>query len=286
MPISFNCLQRGKGCRASAIAPRQCAQCSVELHIPIESKACHSPRCPDCPSRTRRDRTCFNSSSGQSPWLITVLILLVGVGVAWFLGKKGLLGGDEADHASSANASLMHLRKAMRLADAGSHAEAEVEFARAITLATAPGAEAWRAVSDAQAATLMRGEARFSHGELRGAEEDFSKVIALAGTQPSYRRPTAPAMGMTTSSSLFSSSPGEDSKGRSWRGPERSQERSQPRFLSILNSACSGQSTNQQSQQIIRRLVGVFGTGKEKRTVITTLFAGTRKCCSAIILRP
>ncbi len=92
---------------------------------------------------------------------------------------------DEADQASSANASLMHLRKAMRLADAGSHAEAEVEFGRAITLATGPGTEGWRANSDAQAANLMRGEARFSRGEPHGAEEDFSKVIAFAGTKPS-----------------------------------------------------------------------------------------------------
>ena len=79
----------------------------------------------------------------------------------------------------------MRLRDAMRLADAGRHAEAEVEFARAIALATTPGAEAWRAVSDAQAADLMRGEARFARGEPRRAKEDFSKVIALAGTQPS-----------------------------------------------------------------------------------------------------
>ena len=79
------------------------------------------------------------NSSGQSTWPAVVLVLLVGLGIAWFLGRNGFLGGDEADHASSANASLMHLRNAMRLADAGSHAEAEVEFARAITLATAPG---------------------------------------------------------------------------------------------------------------------------------------------------
>jgi len=185
MPIAFNCPRCGKGYRASAIDPGRCAQCGVELHVPIKSKVV-----PSCPvpkmSLARPARSYpFQHSSGQSVWLTIVLILLVGVGVAWFLGKRGFLGGDEADHASSANASLMHLRKAMRLADAGSHAEAEVEFARAITLATAPGAEAWRAVSDAQAAHLMRGEARFSRGEPRGAEEDFSRVIALAGTQPS-----------------------------------------------------------------------------------------------------
>jgi len=184
MSISFNCLQCGKGCRASAIGPRRCAQCGVELQIAIELKAPISP-VPKIPLAHAARSYPVQHSSGQSPWLILVLIFLVGVGVAWFLGKKGLLGGDEADHASSANASLMHLRKAMRLADAGSHAAGEVEFARAITLATAPGAEAWRAVSDAQAAHLMHGEARFSHGELRDAEEDFSKVIALAGTQPS-----------------------------------------------------------------------------------------------------
>ena len=132
----------------------------------------------------------FQHSSGQSAWLAVVLVLLVGVGLAWFLSKRGFLGGDEADHASSANASLMHLRDAMRLADAGSHAAAEVEFARAITLATAPGAEAWRAISDAQAANLMRGEARFARGELHGAEEDFSKVIALACAPAKLRRST------------------------------------------------------------------------------------------------
>jgi tetratricopeptide (TPR) repeat protein len=112
------------------------------------------------------------------------LVLLVGIGVAWFLNKKGFLGGEEADDASGANASLMHLRKAMRLAGAGSHAEGEAEFARAIALATAHGAEAWRAVSDAQAALLMRGEARLSRGELRSAEEDFTRIIAPADTRP------------------------------------------------------------------------------------------------------
>jgi tetratricopeptide (TPR) repeat protein len=167
-----------------AFDPRWCAQCGTEVHIPFESKA--APFCPvskmpiEHPTRSYP----FQHSSGQSVWLTIVLILLVEAGIAWFLGKKGFLGGDEADHASSANASLMHLRKAMRLADAGSQADSEVEFAQAITLATAPGSEAWRAVSDLQAAHLMRGEARFARGDSRAAEEDFSKAIVLTGTQP------------------------------------------------------------------------------------------------------
>jgi tetratricopeptide (TPR) repeat protein len=115
-------------------------------------------------------------------WLTLVLILLGGLVLVWVLSKKGFLGRDQAGHASSANASLMHLRQAMRLADADRQADADVEFALAISLATAPGSEAWRAVSDAQGAHLMRGEARFARGDLGGAEEDFSNAIALTGT--------------------------------------------------------------------------------------------------------
>ncbi len=125
----------------------------------------------------------FQRSSGQSGWQALVLILLAGIGLAWFLSKTGFFGGD-AGPASSANTSLIHLREAMRLADAGRQADAEVEFGLAITLATAPGAEGWRAVSDAQAAYLMRGESRLARGDPRGAEEDFSNAIALTGTQP------------------------------------------------------------------------------------------------------
>src|SRR4029453_12007063 len=103
-----------------AIGPRWCPHCGAELQIPIQPKA--APFSPVTkmllvhPTRSHP----FQHSSGQSVWLTIVLILLVGVGIAWFLAKKGFLGGDEADHASGPNASLMHLRKAMRLADAGS----------------------------------------------------------------------------------------------------------------------------------------------------------------------
>jgi tetratricopeptide (TPR) repeat protein len=183
MPIAFNCPKCSKGYKASAIGPRWCGRCDAELPIPIKSKAAPFSAVRKMPLVHPTRSYPFQHSSGQSVWLTIVLILLVGVGIAWFLGKKGFLGGDEADHASSANASLMHLRKAMRLADAGSQADAELEFARAISLATAPGSEAWRAVSDLQAAHLMRGEARFARGDLRAAEEDFSKAIGLTGTR-------------------------------------------------------------------------------------------------------
>ena len=109
----------------------------------------------------------------------------------------------------------------------------------------------------------MRGEARFSHGELRGAEEDFSKVIALAGTQPS--------------SDGLPVGDGNDYKFLAFldRALAKTQRADLGGARSDLTSALAAipeisaapavaESTNQQSQQIIRRLVGVFGTARKK----------------------
>ena len=168
MPTSFNCLQCGKGCRGSAIGPSCCAQCGVELHISIESKAEPFSSVPKLPLAHPARSYPFQHSSGQSPWLIIVLILLVGVGVAWFLGKKGLLGGDEADHASSANASLMHLRKAMRLA-----------LQSGLVLRTArphPGSERGTA-----AGTPKSGELRQSRGPACPTKRQPRKTASVSG---------------------------------------------------------------------------------------------------------
>jgi len=116
--------------------------------------------------------------------LSAVLALLIGFAGAWYCAQW-IGHASEPTDCAGANASLMHLRVAMRLADAGQHAGAESAFARAIECATGPGSEQWRAPSDEQAAYLMRGEARFASDDFDGAEGDFVRAAAIESARRS-----------------------------------------------------------------------------------------------------
>jgi tetratricopeptide (TPR) repeat protein len=130
--------------------------------------------------------------TGQARWRAILLILCISALICWSAVRKGFLGSLNALKPQvSSTASLMHLREAMVLADAGKAAPAESEFQKAIELAKAAGSDVRRSAEDQQAAYLMRGEARFVRSEFGPAKEDFSSVI---GTAIPLTTPSDPAI--------------------------------------------------------------------------------------------